>query len=158
VIALVGSVLGAAAATSAVPQVATATLVKGTPILITTTRDRDSVRSFSLTYWPRGSAPVSQRGSALRTIASRRLELSPRVEARRRLAGTERLEGTQGTLMLFWSGTQRRMGSGGWGTVTGRWRLLGKTGLYAARCGRGAFTSDATLTTVAYRGTLITAQ
>jgi hypothetical protein len=153
VIAVVAGVLGAAAAISTLPPVATATLVKGTPLVITTAGNDDHTRSFAFTYWPPRSAPVVHRGSAIRSIASRGA-----TPDSRHMAGTEVLEGPHGTLTLFWSGTQIRTSEEGWGTATGRWRLVGRTGAYAGRFGRGTFTSDATFGAVDYRGVLITAQ
>jgi hypothetical protein len=152
-IAVIAGVLGAAAAASTLPPAATATLVKGMPIEITTMGDRDAARSFALTYWPRGSASVVHRGAAVRTVASR----AARADSRQ-LDGTEVLAGPRGTLVLSWSGTQTRTSKGGWGTATGRWRLVGRTGAYAGRYGRGTFTSDAAFGAVEYRGLLITAQ
>jgi hypothetical protein len=110
------------------------------------------MRSFTFTSWPRGSAAIVHRGFVVRTVASRGATADSR-----QVQGTEVLEGSHGTLTLLWSGTQTR-GERGWGTATGRWRLVGKTGAYAGCSGRGTFSSDTTFGAVYYRGLLITAQ
>jgi hypothetical protein len=156
-VAVAAGVLGAGAATSTLPPAATATLVKGVPIVITTAGSGGPARSFTLTYRPRGFAPIRDRGSAVQTIASRRVERFA-GEARRLIVGTELLESAQGMLALYWRGMQNMTTSGSWGRMSGRWSLVGATGAYLGRSGWGTFSAGAAFGAVEYRGLLITAR
>jgi hypothetical protein len=142
-------------ASAAVPTSATATLVKGGALAIEIEGNGDDARSFTLGYHPHSAAPLADRGSALRVVASRATRRCADGTSRLRLAGTELLEGARGTLTLRWSGIRHKCG-GPLGAVTGIWSVAGGTGIYAGNSGRGRFTSDSA--TTEYLGWLITAQ
>jgi hypothetical protein len=98
VIAVVAGVLGAGAGASALPPAATATLVKGMPIVIRTEGHGGLAPSFTPTSRPRGSDPVRDRGSAVQMIATARVERLSGGVARREVEGTDLLESPRGTL------------------------------------------------------------
>ena len=141
------------AMTATFPAAGSATLVKAVPIVLKTEQDAAGSRSFELTYRPRASAAVSDRGFAVR-VYEQRSDHAVRKATGRRVAGTERLESDRGTLTLRWSGVQR-MRNGRWGKAIGVWFVVSGTGLYADRAGRGNFVSDHAR--VQYWGRLITA-
>jgi len=145
---------GVLGAMAAFPAAGTATLVKTMPIAIEIEQHGDVSRSFSLTYHPRASAPVSDHGSAVRAVDNQTVRVLSDGTSRRYLAGIELLESQRGTLTLRWSGTQRRS-NGRWGKATGIWSIASGTGVYADRAGRGRFVSAKA--TTGYRGWLITA-
>jgi hypothetical protein len=101
------------AMTATFPAAGSATLVKAVPIVVKTEQDAAGSRSFELTYRPRASAAVSDRGFAAR-VYEQRSDRAVRNATDRRVAGTERLESERGTLTLRWNGVQR-MRNGRWG-------------------------------------------
>jgi hypothetical protein len=136
------------------PTSAGATLVKAVPVAIESKVDGHRTRSFTLTYHPQASASVADRGSARRNVANQTAGRLGDGTSRRRLLGTELLEGARGTLMLRWHGVQRKT-DGRWGTATGTWSIGSGTGIYAGCTGRGQFISNEAATE--YLGWLITA-
>ena len=141
------------AMTATFPAAGSATLVKAVPIVVKTEQDAAGSRSFELSYRPRASAAVSDRGFAVR-VSEHRSDRAVRNATGRLVDGTERLESDRGTLTLRWSGVQR-MSNGRWGKAIGVWFVVSGTGLYADRAGRGSFVSDHAR--VQYWGRLITA-
>ena len=144
---------GVLGAMAAFPAAGTATLVKAMPIAIETERYGGVSRSFTLTYHPQASAPVSDHGSAVRAVENQTVRVLSDGTSRRYLAGTEVLQSQRGTLTLRWSGTQRRSNRR-WGKPTGIRLIVSGTGVYADRAGRGRFVSAKA--TTGYRGWLIT--
>jgi hypothetical protein len=136
------------------PATGSATIVRSMPIAIKTQQRNSRSGSFTLTYRPRASVPVSDDGSAVRVVASETSQLHSNGTGWRQVAGTELLESSQGTLTLRWSGTQQRS-NGQWGRATGTWSIVTGTGIYADDAGRGHFISVNAATE--YRGWLITA-
>ena len=135
------------------PAAGHATIVKAAPIVVETEQDAAGSRSFQLVYRPRASAAVSDRGVVVRVDEQPSGRVLPNA-TRRPVFGTDLLESDRGTLTLRWRGVQRLRG-GRWGRATGAWFVIGGTGLYAGRAGRGSFVSDHAR--VEYRGWLITA-
>jgi hypothetical protein len=131
------------------PQVAHATLVKSTPVVVETT-GRGESRGFTIAY-----VGVRDRGPAVLRISER--TPGPRgTEQLRRISGTELLQGEQGALTLRWTGAQSQR-HGSWGRIVGTWSIASGTGAYEALKGDGRFASDRALRVTRYDGLVVTA-